>query len=162
MSTQVDCPADLLQLQPGQALGTSDWLEISQDRIQAFADASGDHQWIHVDPQRAAEGPYGACIAHGYLILSLVNMFLPHICSVRHFSMGLNYGSDRVRFVSPVRVGDRIRGVGEMVSAESVRDGGVQIITRITVEVEGGERPACVADVISRFYPKSEADNAAS
>jgi acyl dehydratase len=144
-------PAELLAAEPGE-LGVSDWLTIEQPRIDTFADATDDHQWIHVDPKRAAEGPYGATIAHGYLTLSLVNRFLPQIIDVQAISMGVNYGCDRVRFPAPVAVGSRVRGRGELLGAEEVK-GGVQSTVRVTVEVEGQERPACVVDTISRYYP---------
>ena len=137
----------------GQELGASDWLEIDQERIDLFADATGDHQWIHVDPDRAAVGPFGKTIAHGYLTLSLVNLFLPQILEVRGISMGVNYGCDKVRFPAPVPVGSRIRGVGQLVAAEEVKGGAVQATVRVTVEIEGSERPACVVDTISRFVP---------
>jgi len=146
-----DRPADLIGKQ-GMQLGSSEWLAISQERINQFADATGDHQWIHVDPEQAKDGPYGACIAHGYLTLSLVNLFLPELLRVDNVSMGVNYGVDKVRFPSPVVVGSRIRGRGEIVAVEEVK-GAVQVIVRVSVEIEGSERPACVADTISRFYP---------
>ncbi len=143
-------PADLKSA-VGRKLGCSEWLEITQDRIDRFADATGDHQWIHVDPERAKSGPFGAPIAHGYLTLSLVNWFLPQILEVRNARMGVNYGADRVRFPAPVRVGSRIRGCGEVLRVEEV-PGGVQATIRVTVEIEGHDRPACVVDTISRFY----------
>ena len=145
-------PAELLAA-VGQPLGHSDWLAIDQERIDLFADATGDHQWIHVDPERAAHGPYGATIAHGYLTLSLVNLFLPQIVEVRGVAMGVNYGADKLRFPAPVPVGSRIRGSGELLRAEEVKGGAVQAVIRVTVEVEGSERPACVVDTISRYYP---------
>lgn len=138
----------------GERLGSSDWLEISQERIDQFADATGDHQWIHVDPERASSGPYGATIAHGYLTLSLVNKFLPEILEVRGVSMGVNYGCDKVRFPAIVPVNARVRGTGELIAAEEVK-GAVQAVVRVSVEVEGGDRPACVVDTISRFFPAS-------
>jgi acyl dehydratase len=144
-------PHALLDCEPGE-LGVSDWVTIDQQRIDTFADATDDHQWIHVDPARAAEGPYGATIAHGYLTLSLVNRFLPGIIEVRGISMGVNYGCGKVRFPAPVPVGSRIRGRGELLAAEEVK-GGVQSTVRVTVEVDGQERPACVVDTISRYYP---------
>ncbi|NQZ95799.1 MAG: MaoC family dehydratase [Myxococcales bacterium] len=144
-------PADL-KTAVGDQLGTSEWLEITQQRIDLFAEATGDHQWIHVDPERAKDGPYGATIAHGYLTQSLVNHFLPEIIDVQGASMGINYGADRLRFPAPVPVGSRIRGRGELVSAEDVK-GCVQAVVRVTVEIDGGDRPACVIDTISRFYP---------
>ena len=134
----------------GKTLGTSDWLTIEQDRIDRFADATDDHQWIHTDPERAKNGPFGAPIAHGYLTLSLVNAFLPELISVPSASMGVNYGCNKVRFPAPVPVGSRIRGSGEIVEAARV-EGGVQVVVRVTVEIEGGGKPACVADTVSRF-----------
>ena len=136
----------------GRHLGYSDWLEITQERIDQFAEATGDHQWIHVDPERARNGPFGACIAHGYLTQSLVNHFLPQIVEVRGISMGVNYGADRIRFPAPVPVGSKIRGSAELVEATDVK-GCVQAVVRVTVEIEGSERPACVIDTISRYYP---------
>lgn len=137
----------------GRALGESDWLEISQQRINQFADATGDHQWIHVDPERAKQGPFGGTIAHGYLSLSLVNYFLPQLLEVRGVAMGVNYGVDRVRFPAPAPVGARVRAVGEIISAEEVKGGAVQAKVRVTIELEGSERPVCVADTLSRFVP---------
>ncbi len=151
MATVFETPADLKPA-VGQHLGYSDWLEISQERIDQFADATDDHQWIHVDPERAKQGPFGACIAHGYLTLSLVNRFLPQIVEVRGISMGVNYGANRLRFPAPVPVGARIRGGAELVEAEDVK-GGVQATIRVTVEIEGSQRPACVVDTISRYFP---------
>ena len=135
----------------GQKLGSSEWLTITQERVNLFADATDDHQWIHVDPLRAKDGPFGACIAHGYLTLSLVSSFLPQILTVR-MKMGVNYGSDKVRFPSAVKVGARVRGSGELIAAEKTKDGGVQATIRVTVEIEGESRPGCVADTISRYY----------
>ena len=151
MTTTFDNPADLLA-SVGQHLGYSEWLQIDQDRINLFADATGDHQWIHVDPERAAEGPFGKTIAHGYLTLSLANLFLPQIMQVNNVSMGVNYGCEKVRFPAPVPVGSRVRGGGEVISAEEMK-GGVQVVVRMTIEIEGGDRPACVIDTISRFFP---------
>jgi acyl dehydratase len=152
MPTIFATPKELLRA-VGRKLGASDWLAIDQARVDQFADATGDHQWIHVDPERAKSGPFGGTIAHGYLTLSLVNSFLPQLLEVRAISMGVNYGCDKVRFPSPVRVGSRVRGVGEVVAAEEVKGGAVQVTVRVTVEVEGSERPACVVDTISRFVP---------
>jgi acyl dehydratase len=153
MPTIFATPRELLGA-VGKPLGASDWLTIDQARVNLFADATGDHQWIHVDPERAKSGPFGATIAHGYLTLSLVNLFLPQLLEVRGASMGVNYGCDRVRFPAPVRVGSRVRGVGEVVAAEEVKGGAVQVTVRVSVEIEGGERPACVVDTISRFVPE--------
>jgi acyl dehydratase len=149
--TTFEQPAALLAA-VGQHLGYSQWLEIDQQRINLFADATGDHQWIHVDPERAAQGPFGTTIAHGYLTLSLANLFLPEILEVHNVSMGVNYGCEKVRFPAPVPVGSRVRGGGELISAEEVK-GGVQAVVRMTIDIEGGDRPACVIDTISRFYP---------
>jgi acyl dehydratase len=137
----------------GQQLGHSEWLEITQDRIDKFAEATGDHQWIHVDPARAKDGPFGTTIAHGYLTQSLVNLFLPQIVEVRGISMGINYGADKLRFPAPVPVGSRIRGSAELVAAEDVKGGAVQSTVRVIVEIEGSDRPACVIDTISRYVP---------
>ncbi len=151
MTTTFDTPAALLE-GVGQHLGYSDWLDIDQQRIDLFAEATGDHQWIHVDPQRAADGPFGKTIAHGYLTLSLANLFLPQIMQVDNASMGVNYGCEKVRFPAAVPVGSQVRGGGEIVSAEEVK-GGVQVVVRMTIEIRGNDRPACVIDTISRFFP---------
>lgn len=134
----------------GQELGTSEWLTVDQERIDRFADATDDHQWIHVDPDKAAKGPFGTTVAHGYLTLSLASRFLPEIVEVE-MKMGINYGCDKVRFPAPVKVGARIRGRGELVDAKAI-DAGVQATIRVTVEIEGENKPACVADTISRYY----------
>ena len=152
MATVFESPNDLLGKE-GMELGVSDWLEIDQKRIDLFADATGDHQWIHVDPERAKAGPYGATIAHGYLTMSLVNKFLPETVEVRGISMGVNYGSDKLRFPAPVPVGSRIRGRSELVKVEEVKGNAVQATIRVTVEIEGSDRPACVVDTISRYVP---------
>ena len=152
MALSVPNPAALLEL-AGTDLGTTEWITVGQQRINEFADATGDHQWIHVDVERAAaESPFGGPIAHGYLTLSLVNLFLPDLVTVEEFSMGVNVGLERVRFTSPVPSGARIRGRGEVVSVTEEK-GGVQAVVRVTVEIEGADRPACVADTISRFFP---------
>ena len=136
----------------GQALGPTEWTTVTQERINTFADATGDHQWIHVDPERARAGPFGACVAHGYLTLSLANLFLPQLVRYERLKMGVNYGCDKVRFPAPVKVGARIRGRGEVVAAEPVKGDGVQITVRISVEIEGADKPGCVVDTISRLY----------
>jgi acyl dehydratase len=137
----------------GTLLGPSDWLTIEQDRVDGFAEVTEDRQWIHVDAERAKSGPVGGTIAHGYLTMSLVNHFLPQLIEVRGFSHAVNVGADRLRFLSPVRVGARIRGTGEIVSVEEIK-GAVQSIVRVTVEIEGENKPACVVDTISRYYPE--------
>ncbi len=148
--TTVFSSAEQLLAAEGQDLGATDWIEIDQARVNLFAEATGDHQWIHVDPVRAASGPFGGCIAHGYLTLSLVNLFLPQLIQVDNLRMGVNYGCDRVRFPAPVKVGARIRGRGEVVRVEQV-GAAVQATVRVSVEIEGGERPGCVVDTISRY-----------
>jgi acyl dehydratase len=154
MTTIYSSPSKLLEA-VGQDLGSTDWLEIDQHRIDQFADATGDHQWIHVDPERASAGPFGATIAHGYLTLSLANLFLPQLMEVQNVSMGVNYGCEKVRFPAPVLVGSRVRGSGEVLTAEELK-GGVQVVVRIAVEIEGSDRPACVVDTISRFFPGAD------
>jgi len=135
----------------GTHLGYSDWLEVTLDRIQAFADATNDHQWIHLDVERcASESPYGAPIAHGYLTLSLTSFFLPQIIQVNGISFGINYGANKLRFPSPVRAGRRIRCGGELLAADDVA-GGVQATIRLTVEVEDEDKPACVVEFLARY-----------
>lgn len=151
MTTIFKTPHELLAA-VGKPLGHSEWLLIDQPRINLFADATGDHQWIHVDPVKAKDGPFGACIAHGYLTLSLVNLFLPQIVDVQGISMGVNVGCGKIRFPMPVKVDSRVRGFGEVVEAEEVK-GGIQAVIRVTVEIEGSEKPACVVDTISRYFP---------
>ena len=151
MKLQFETPTDLLNA-AGRKAGPTDWLTVSQARINQFADATGDRQWIHVDEERAKEGPFGATIAHGYLTLSLVNSFLPDLVEVTKISMGVNYGCEKVRFPNVVRAGARVRAHAEIIAAEEVK-GGAQAVVRVTVEVEGEERPACVVDTVSRFYP---------
>lgn len=136
----------------GVTLGPTDWLVIDQQRVDGFAEVTGDHQWIHVDVERARAGPFGGTIAHGYLTLALVNLFLPELIEVRGWEHAVNVGADRLRFLSPVPVGSRIRAVGEVLGAEDVR-GAVQSTVRVTVEIEGNDRPACMIDTISRYYP---------
>lgn len=151
MSKPVFDSIDAVLAAVGQPLGTSQWLTVAQDRVNLFADATDDHQWIHVDAEQARNGPFGACIAHGYLTLSLASRFLPEIVDVR-MKMGVNYGLDKVRFPVPVKVGSRIRGKGELTAAEKTKDGGVQAVIRVTVEIDGEAKPACIADTISRYY----------
>jgi len=141
-----------LKDQVGVYLGATEWMVIDQPRIDQFADATDDHQWIHVDSEKAASGPFGATIAHGYLTLALVNKFLPDLITVTGTSMGVNYGCEKVRFPAAVMVGSEIRGRGEVVMVEDV-SGGCQIVVRVTIEIKGSDRPACVVDTISRFYP---------
>jgi acyl dehydratase len=137
----------------GQTFGPTDWITIDQDRINTFAEATGDHQWIHVDVEKAKTGPFGSTVAHGYLTLALTNLFLPQLIEVHGISMGLNYGLNKVRFPAVVPAGTRIRGKGELISVEDQKGGAVQSIIRITVEVEGNPKPACIAEAISLWYP---------
>jgi acyl dehydratase len=155
MTTIVPHPRDLLAM-AGTDLGTTDWLTIDQARIDLFADATGDHQWIHVDPARAKDGPFGTTIAHGYLTLALVNIFLPQLIEVRRFSAGINIGAESLRFLAPVPAGSRIRGKGEIVKVEEVKAGAIQSTVRITVEIEGSAKPACIVDTISRYIPEPD------
>ena len=152
--TQVyDSPAGMMG-QEGALLGPTDWLLIDQDRVDGFAEVTGDHQWIHVDPDKAKDGPFGGTIAHGYLTMSLANFFLPDLIEVRGFSHAVNVGADRLRFLSPVKVGSRIRAAGEIMTVEEIK-GAVQSVVRVTIEIEGSEKPACVIDTISRYYPET-------
>ena len=150
MTTVFASPDELLDA-VGRDLGHSEWVSIEQERIDQFAEATGDFQWIHVDPVRAKDGPFGAPIAHGFLTLSLASRFLPQLIDVK-MKMGVNYGLDKVRFPSPVKVGQRIRGSGVIVAVETAKDGSLQSTLRLTVEIEGSAKPACIADTISRYY----------
>ena len=124
---------------------------MTQERVNTFADATGDHQWIHVDEEKAKMGPFGTTIAHGYLTLSLAAKFMPEIIKINGMKMGVNYGTEKVRFLNPVKVGARVRGVGEFLEIKEV-PGGYQSTLRVTIEIEGEEKPACVVDTISRYY----------
>ena len=135
----------------GQHLGYSDYLLVDQERIDRVADATGDHQWIHVDPVRAAAGPFGGPIAHGYLTLSLAPVLLSEVLRVEGTSFGVNYGCNRVRFPSPVPVGSSVR-LGATVAAVDTFDGGIQVALDVTIEVEGAAKPSCVAQVVYRYY----------
>lgn len=139
----------------GKHLGHSEWLTIEQERVDKFAEATGDHQWIHVDAERAKTGPFGATIAHGYLTLSLVSFFLPQVIEVRGFEFAVNYGVNKVRFPAPVKVGSKIRGGAEVVNVEEAK-GGIQSIVRVTVEIDGEERPACIAETVSLYFPSKK------
>ncbi|MEI2697242.1 MAG: MaoC family dehydratase [Microthrixaceae bacterium] len=150
--TTVQSPSELLDLD-GADLGVTDWEPVTQEQVDLFADSTGDHQWIHVDVERAnAESPFGGPIAHGYLTLSMVNLFLPKLLEVQDASMGVNVGLDKVRFPAPVPVGSRLRGRGRIVAVEEAK-GGVQVTVRVTVEREGADKPVCIADTVSRFFP---------
>jgi acyl dehydratase len=131
----------------GEDLGPSDWLEVTQDRVDAFADATGDHQWIHVDVERAADGPFGGTIAHGYLTLALIPQFAPQLFEVSTPGAKLNYGVNKVRFPSPLRVGRRVRATARILEVGDV-PAGKQMVTRYTIEIEGEPKPACVAETV--------------
>jgi acyl dehydratase len=135
----------------GEHLGYSEWHEVTQEQINLFADATGDHQWIHVDVERAKAGPFGGPIAHGYLTLSLVPLLLSEIINVTGFAMAVNYGLNRLRFPAPVPVGAKIRAGVTLASQEDVA-GGVQCTLVTTIEIEGGAKPACVAELLFRYY----------
>lgn len=149
MPTVFASPDELLDA-VGRDLGSSDWLEVTQERVDQFSEATRTWQWIHEPGERADAGPFGGPISHGYLTLSLVNWMLPQLIEVQGASLGVNYGTGRVRFPAPVPVGARIRGHGALTAAEPVR-GGVQATVRVTVEVEGNDKPACVVDTLSRY-----------
>ena len=142
---------DGIRAAKGSVLGTSDWLTIDQTRIDRFADATGDHQWIHVDPGRAATGPFGATIAHGFLTLALLPYFAVQNYRIEGARLSVNYGLNKVRFITPVRVGSRLRGITELTGVEDL-DTGAQLSFRTTIEIEGVEKPACVAETLSRQY----------
>ena len=142
--------ADLLPL-VGQTVGVSDWITVTQARIQLFADATGDHQWIHLDAERAAAGPFGTTIAHGFLTLSLLPEMGASAFEVRDTRMGVNYGLGKVRFPAPVPSGSRLRGHFRLTKFEPI-DGGAQLTTEVTMEREGGEKPVCVAESLARRY----------
>jgi acyl dehydratase len=135
----------------GQHLGYSPWHLVDQQQIDLFADATGDHQWIHVDPERAATGPFGGTIAHGYLTLSLVPVLLHHVLDVQGMTFGVNYGCNKVRFPAPVRVDSRVRLGIEVGSVEDI-EGGAQVVLDATIESEGQEKPSCVAQVVYRYF----------
>ncbi|MBL8345864.1 MAG: MaoC family dehydratase [Rubrivivax sp.] len=145
--------ARLSDLQPlvGQPLGLSDWLIVDQKRIDLFAEATDDHQWIHVDPVSAAAGPFGATVAHGFLTLSLLPPLFASGFHIDGIRMGINYGLNRVRFPAPVRVGSRLRGRFKLLAYEPL-EGGAQLTVEVTVEIEGSDKPACVAESVSRRY----------
>ncbi|ANZ40217.1 enoyl-CoA hydratase [Lentzea guizhouensis] len=143
---------DELKALAGKDLGHTDWLEVTQRRVDTFAEATDDHQWIHVDPDRAASGPFGTTIAHGYLTLALLIPLMSELLVVSGVRMSLNYGLEKVRFPAPVPVGAKIRLAGRVASVEDVAGNGVQLTVDFTVEIEGTEKPACVARGIYRHY----------
>ena len=143
---------DELRAAKGEKLGSGEWHTIEQDQVNLFADATGDHQWIHVDPERATAGPFGAPIAHGYLTLSLLPALMKEVYRVEGLKMGVNYGSDRVRFPNPVKVGSRVRASAELVDVVDTAQG-TRATVRATIEIEGQDKPACVADTLSLMVP---------
>jgi acyl dehydratase len=142
---------DALRELIGQRVGPTEWRQVTQEQIDAFADLSGDHQWIHTDPQRAAkESPFGTTVAHGNLTLSLIDGFRGQLIEQRGVKMGINYGWDKVRFPAPVPAGSRVRATAELVSVEELGDGWWHVVTRFFIEVDGSDKPACVADAVGR------------
>jgi len=150
--TVIDGPAALHDL-VGAPLGSSEWMTIEQADVDSFAAVTRDEQWIHVDPARAAAGPFGATIAHGYLTLSLCSHFLEQIFAVDGAAMAVNYGLNRVRFPAPVPVGARVRGHATLAAAKDVGGGAVEAAVAVEIEIDGGAKPACVAEAVVRFYP---------
>ena len=137
----------------GQEVAVSDWLTITQQQVNLFAEATGDHQWIHVDPEKAAAGPFGGPIAHGYLTLSLLPKFFESSMNIIECGMGVNYGLNKVRFMAPVPVGSRLRARMTLLSAEPIEGSGLQMAWQVTVEREGAAKPVCVAESLVRRYP---------
>ncbi len=150
MKTVVDQPDDLLSL-VGRALGSTDWMEITQEQVNLFAHATGDHQWIHTDPARAVHGPFKGTIAHGYLTLSLAPVVISEVLEIRELTAALNYGVDKVRFPAPLRVGSQVRATATLMRARQ-KTSGVEAVFTLTYEIAGESRPACVADVVV-LYP---------
>ncbi|MET8427669.1 MaoC family dehydratase [Nocardia sp. NPDC004860] len=149
-STTVESPAQLLGL-VGELLGTSNWREVTQPDVDRFAQATGDEQWIHIDVERAASGPFGGTIAHGYMTLSLIAPLMADVLHITNLGMGVNYGLNKARFPAPVLVGSRVRLSARVAAAEQIK-GGVQIIAAVTIEREGGDKPVCVAEAVLRYY----------
>jgi len=150
MAAVFETPNDMLGTE-GQTLGTSEWMEIDQDRVNMFADATGDHQWIHINKEMAEQSPFGTTIAHGFLTLSLLPMLMKETYTINKVAMGINYGCNKVRFINPVKVGSRVRGISEVVSVEEA-GGGIQLVVKATIEIEGEEKPACVAETVTRLF----------
>ena len=144
-------PSDLLNTQ-GKTLGTSTWKTIEQERINIFADATNDHQWIHTDTEKAIHGPFGATIAHGFLILSFVSHLLEEIIDIQNISMMINYGCNKVRFINPVKVGAKIRGTGTIIAVKQNDDKTIQVVIQVTIEIEKETKPACVAEIVLRIF----------
>ncbi len=150
MTTQIE-GIDQLPQYVGKHLGFSPYITVSQEQVQKFADATGDHQWIHLDVEKAKTGPFGGTIAHGYLTLSLGPTLLPQIFRVGGVAMGINYGANKVRFMSPVKVGSQLRAGAKVISVDEIT-GGAQVALEVTFECEGASKPSCVAEVIFRYY----------
>ena len=150
MTTYLETPTDLIDL-VGQQVGTTEWIKVTQEQVNLFADATGDHQWIHTDPQRAAKGPFKGTIAHGYLTLSLAPAVISEVLQIGEVTSALNYGLNKVRFPAPVRVGSQMRATVSVMSAQQ-KTSGVVSVFELTYEIDGEKRPACVADVIV-LYP---------
>ena len=142
-----------LQILVGQEVAISEWITVTQEQVNQFAQATGDHQWIHVDVERATAGPFGAPIAHGFLTLSLLPRFFESAMEIRNTRMGVNYGLNRVRFTAPVPVGSRLRGRMTLLACEPIDNGGMQMTWQVTVEREGSDKPACIAESLTRRYP---------
>ena len=158
MTLIVEKPQDLLGM-VGTKMGPTGWVKVDQDRVDTFAACTVDHQWIHVDVDRAKSGPFGGTIAHGYLTLSMVNLFLPELVEVRGFAHAVNVGLEKLRFLAPVIVGSRIRAASEIVSVEEIK-GAIQAVVRVTIEIEDqdgqpADKPALIADTISRYFPET-------
>ena len=143
--------ADLVACQ-GQDVATSDWVQMTQERVGRFADATSDHQWIHVDPERAKAGPFGTTIAHGFLTLSLMPQFFAKAFKVQDQKMGINYGVNKVRFTAPVLVGSRLRAKMSLKSCDPIDNNGMPLVWSVTVEREGSDKPVCVAETVTRLY----------
>jgi acyl dehydratase len=137
----------------GQDVATSDWITITQEQVNQFAEATGDHQWIHVDVERAKAGPFGAPIAHGFLTLSLIPKFFETSIEIRESRMGVNYGLNKVRFTGPVPVGSRLRAVMKLLACDAIDNNGMQMTWLVTIQREGADKPVCVAESLSRRYP---------
>jgi acyl dehydratase len=135
----------------GEVLGTSEWVTITQDEVNLFADATGDHQWIHVDPEKAKSGPFGTTIAHGFMTLSLLPRLMHGIYTVKGIKLAINYGLNKVRFPSPVPVGSKVRATSTLVGAEDIGDNTVQLTVSTTIEIDGAGKPACVAESVLRY-----------
>ncbi len=148
----IESLADIAAL-VGQEVAVTDWVAITQEQVNQFAAATGDHQWIHIDPERAAAGPFGTTIAHGFLTLSLLPKFFESALEIRNSRMGINYGLNKVRFPAPVPVGSRLRARLKLLACEAVDNSGVQMAWQVTVEREGGDKPVCVAESLIRRYP---------